>query len=180
MSKILDRIRNLFLEDSYREYNLREVARLAKLNPMTASKYLDMLVKNGIVKKNPERNYILFSADTESVSFRDMKKYYNVKKIRSSGLVDFLEKELSYPEVIILFGSFMKSENNAKSDVDIFVLSESKKKLDLSKLESKLGAEIQLFMHSRKEFEAMKRDNKELLNNILNGMSLSGFLEVFK
>ncbi len=180
MSIKLDTLMNLFLEDSYREFNLREVARLTELNPMTASKYLGRLVKDGVINKKSERNYILFSADTESISFRDMKKYYNVKKLRSSGLVDFLENELGYPDVIILFGSFAKAENTSESDIDLFVLSGSKKKLDLSEFESKLGAEIQLFKHSRKEFETMKRSNKELLNNILNGIILSGFLEVFK
>ncbi|MBN2331408.1 MAG: nucleotidyltransferase domain-containing protein [Candidatus Aenigmarchaeota archaeon] len=180
MSIKIDKLMNLFLEDSYSEFNLREVARIAKLNPMTASKYLKYLLKESVIKKRPERNFILFSADTESERFKDMKRCFNIKKIRSSGLVEYIEKELSYPEVIILFGSYAKAENSAESDIDIFILSESNKKLDLSVFESRIGAEIQIFKHSRKEFDAMKRDNKELLNNILNGVCLSGFLEVFK
>jgi predicted nucleotidyltransferase len=180
MSNKLDILTNLFVESSYREFNLREIARLTGLNPMTASKYLGRLEKEGVIRKKPERNYIFYSANTESITFRDLKKYHNVRKLRSSGLVDYIEKELGYPQAIVLFGSYSKAENNRESDIDLFILSESKKKLDLSGYMSKLGAEIQIFRHSRIEFEEMKAKNKELLNNILNGTVLNGFLEVFK
>lgn len=179
MSKKIDSLMNLFLKDSYSEFNLREVARLSKLNPMTVSKYLNRFVKDGILKKKSERNYILFSANTESIAFKDMKRAYNVSKIRSSGLIGFLEKEL-HPEVIILFGSFSKAENHAESDIDMFIITESRKKPDTSPFEKNLAAEIQLFIHSRKEFERMKKTNIELLNNVLNGTIISGVLEVFK
>ena len=178
MSKKIDNIINLFMEDSYREFSLRETARLSKLNPMTASKYLNMMVSNGIIRKRSDRNYILFSADTESEAFRDKKRSYNISKIRSSGLIGFLEKEL-HPEAIILFGSFSKAENHKESDIDMFVISESKKKPNLSGFERKLDSEIQLFIHSRKEFEELKNTSKELINNVLNGTIISGFLEVF-
>ncbi len=180
MSIKLDDIINIFIEDSYSKFNVREVARLAKLSPSTASKYLDKASKNGLLKKEKSRNFILFSADLESQEFRDMKIYNNIKKIRDSGIIDFMEKELNYPETIVLFGSYAKGENKKDSDIDIFVLSESKNKLDMQNFEKKLKAEIQIFFHNRKDLEHMKMNNKELLNNIINGVRLSGFLEVFR
>ena len=95
-------------------------------------------------------------------------------------MVEFIENELNYPEAIVLFGSYAKGENKKGSDIDLFILSESKNKLDLNDFEKKLDTEIQVFLHNRKDFEQMKVDNKELLNNIINGIKLSGFLEVFK
>ena len=179
MSKNLDNIMELFVEDSYSKFNVREVARLTKLSPSTASKHLKIAVKGGLLKKEKSRNFILFSADLESQRFRDMKVYNNIGKIRNSGLVDFIEKELNYPEVIILFGSYAKGENKKDSDIDLFILSESKNNLALVTFEKKLGAEIQVFLHNRKDAESMKGKNKELLNNIVNGIRLSGFFEVF-
>ncbi len=180
MSTKLDNIIELFIEDSYSKFNVREVARLVKLSPSTASKYLNDASKRGLLKKEKSRNLILFSGDLESQKFRDIKIYNNIKKIRSSGLVEFIEKELNYPEVIILFGSYAKGENKKDSDIDLFILSESKNKPALDIFEKKLGTEIQVFLHSRKDLERMKTGNKELLNNIANGLRLSGFLEVFK
>ena len=180
MSKKIDNIMELFIHDSYRKFNVREAARLAKSSPTTASNHLANAAKRGLLKKEKSRNLILFSADLESQSFRDMKIYSNVKKIRDSGIVELIENEVNFPEALVLFGSYAKGENKKDSDIDLFILSESKNKLDLEKFENILGAEIQIFLHSRKEFENMKIKNKELINNIINGIKLRGFLEVFK
>lgn len=180
MSKKIDDVLNLFMEEPQRQYNVREVARLTGLTPTTSSKYLRKLLKDGFLIKKKNRNMLLYSAHTESQSFRDFKIYYNIKKIRYSGLIEFIEKELNYPEAIILFGSYAKGENAKNSDIDLFILSESKKVLDLTFFEKKLKAEIQTSIHSRHDTEIMKLKNKELLNNIINGIKLSGFFEVFK
>lgn len=127
-----------------------------------------------------ERNMTIYAADTESNTFRDFKIYSNIRNIRSSGLVGFIEKELNYPETIILFGSYAKGENTRKSDIDFFILSESKKTLEFGAFEKKLGTRIQAFIYNRQETERMKTANKELLNNMIAGIRLSGFFEVFR
>ena len=182
MSKIIDidEILSIFVEEPDKKLNVREVARMAGVTPTTASKHLKNLSKNKFLLKKKERNMILYSADTESQTFRDFKIYQNIKKIKETGVVDFINTELSYPETIILFGSYAKGENTKRSDIDLFILSESKKGIDCGKFQKILGAEIQTFIYSRKETEGMKTKNKELLNNIINGTKLSGFFEVFK
>ena len=180
MSKKIDNMMNIFIENPHRRYNIREIGRMLKLSPTTCSKYLNGFARKGILKKERERNLVLFSADTENRDYKDLKIHLNIRGLRSSGLISFIERELNYPEVIILFGSFSKGENTKESDVDLFVLSESKRKLDMSRFESRIGARIQMFLHNHKEVEDMKRSNKELLNNIINGLRLSGFFEAFK
>ena len=182
MSKKIDKLKLLkpFLEEPHREFNVREISRLTGLNPTTCSRYLSSLLKEGYLTRKKERNLILYSADTESWTYRDFRVYRNIQNIRNSGLVRHIEEELGYPEAVILFGSYAKGENTMRSDVDLFILSEEKKKLELSSFERKLQAPIQLFIHTRREVEDMKTRNKELLNNILNGILLSGFFEVFR
>ena len=180
MSNKIDNILNLFIVDSYRKFNVREVARLVKISPSTASLYMNRFVKKKLLKKEINRNLILYSADQESREFRDMKTYENIKKIRNSGIVDFIEGELNYPEAIILFGSYAKGENKKDSDIDLFVLSESKNAMNVEKFEKIIGTDIQVFIFDRKEFDTMKLKNKELMNNFLNGIIISGFLEVFR
>ncbi len=180
MSKKIDDILVPFVEEPDRKFNVREVGRLLKINPSTASKYLYKLERGKFLISKRERKLILFSANTESQTFRDFKIYYNIKKIRQSGLVDFIEKETGFPLAIILFGSYAKGENAKRSDIDLFIFSESKTIPNLKKFEKDLGAEIQVFVHNRKEIEEMKTKNKELLNNIINGIRLSGFFEVLR
>lgn len=163
-----------------KEFHIRLLARETGLNPNTIINITKRLEKEGIlkIKKDKERNIVIIKADVENRIFRLRKRAYNLEKIYHSGVVDYLEDTLSYP-TIILFGSYAKSENHEKSDVDFFIIAGEKKKLDLGKYEKILGAEIQLFIHTKNEFERLKKTSPELLNNVLNGIILSGFVEAF-
>ena len=69
-----------------------------------------------------------------------------------------------------VFGSYVRGEQRKKSDIDIFLIAKEKK-IDLDKYEKKLNRKIQMFFS-----ENLSRLPKELQNNILNGIILSGFL----
>ena len=103
------------------------------------------------------------------------KKLYNLRSLYSSGLVDFLVQELSNP-AIILFGSYARGEDVETSDIDIFIETTQKEIPSLVKFEKKLQRKTQLFKYK----DISKVENKELSNNIINGITLNGFLEVFK
>ena len=173
-----NKIINLFLEYPEKEYHVREIAKLTGISPTTASKYLEALKKKNLLTSKYERNHLLYASKTDSQEYINLKVYTNLEKIRTSGLIKFLEEKLNYPSTIILFGSFAKGENISRSDIDIFILAESKKQLALEKYEKILKHEIQLFTFSKQEFNKLKKTNKELFNNIVNGYTLYGFLEV--
>ena len=86
-----------------------------------------------------------------------------------------MTQEFSNP-TIILFGSFSRGEDIEESDIDIYIETHSKKKISLKKFESSLNRNIQLFKH--KSIHQIR--NKDLANNIINGIVLSGYLEVLK
>lgn len=180
MSKIIqiEGIMKHFYNEPNRWYHVREIARLEKLNPTTASKYLDTSYKEQILNRKEERGHILFRANTESYAYKDSKIFYNIRMIRQSGLIEFLDKELHYPEVIVLFGSYAKGENNKNSDIDLFVISNKSKNPNLGEFEKKLNSKIQLFIKTRSEFYRIQKENKNLVNSFLNGIILKGFLEV--
>ena len=148
-------------------------------SPTTVSKYLDQLKQQGILISKKKFNHLFYRA-ADNFNFKDLKLNYNIKKIRDSGLIEYMIKEYNYPEVISLFGSFRKAENFSESDIDLIVISPLKKKLDFSKFEGKLGHKIQVFQHTKKSIEEMKIKNKELLNNFVNGYILYGYWELFK
>ncbi len=181
MSKIINNLSFLryFFDEPNKWFHVREMARLLKLTPTTASKYLNQLCKDGFLIKKQERKHLLFKANTESFSYKDAKVHYNTKSLISSGLIDYLDKELHYPKAIIIFGSYAKGENDKNSDIDIFVISNRKKGLNLEIFEKKLKAKIQLFIKNENEFFKMQKENKNLVNSILNGIVIKGYLEVF-
>ncbi len=182
MSKKIDKMKILenFMEEPEREFHIRELAKIVKVSPTTATSYLEDFKRENLLEKSKSRNVILYRANSQSSIFRETKKYINILKILKSGLVEYLNRQLNYPEAIILFGSYARGENTKQSDIDLFVLTSSKRELLLREYETKLGTNIQLFIYNRKEIQNMKSNNKNLLNNILNGIKLSGFIEVFK
>lgn len=176
----MDSILKQFLDNPQREIHIRELARKLKISPTTVSKILKNYEKKSILSSEKKLNHIIFRANIESKRFRIEKIYYNLTKMLDSKLLDYLENSFNNPEAIGIFGSFAKGEDTPKSDVDIFIISPNKKSLKFDEFEKKIGRKIHLFILSRKEVDLMKENNKELLNNMINGIILSGQWEVLR
>ena len=168
---------SIFLDNPGQEFHVREVARLTKKSPTTVSNKLKKFKKESLLTSKKERNHLLYKANTENKSYRDLKFFYNLKNIRTSGLIDYLNEYYNYPSAIILFGSFRKADNISSSDIDLCVITSKKEEPKLDKFEKKLKHKIQLFNFSKKEFI---KQNPQLMNNIINGFVLECFLEVFE
>lgn len=168
MLEIINRL-SAFFEDNYREFSVREYSRKIKISPPTASKILKGFAKEKLLSLRKERGFLLFKINRGNGVARDLSRIYWGEKLNN--LTVFLEEEL-YSDSIVLFGSLSKLETTEKSDIDIAIFTKSKKNIDLSKFEEKLGREIQLFV-----FESLGKVNKELKNNILNGYILAGYIK---
>jgi predicted nucleotidyltransferase len=73
-----------------------------------------------------------------------------------------------------MFGSYSRGEDVESSDIDIYLETPSKEEIKLEQFEKELGRSIQIFRF--KNIQQVK--NKDLANNIINGITLNGFLEV--
>ncbi len=175
-SKILE----LFLEEPEKEFHVRQISKILKKSPTTISKYLKELERENFLKSEKKLNHLCFKANSEREKFKKLKIEYNLNKIEKSGLIEYLIKFFNHPKTIILFGSYSKGENISKSDIDLFILSPIKKEASLASFEKKLKSPIQLMVKSSEEFDKMKLKNPGLLNNILNGSTIYGYLEIFK
>ena len=171
---------NIFIENPEKEFHLRELARKLKKSPTTISKELKQLIKKEIITMKKLSNHNYFRANTENKQYKQLKFSYNLQKIKNSNLIEILEEKFNYPEAIILFGSWQKAENNENSDIDILIITPTKKEINLKKIEKKLKTKIQIFQYSKKGIENLKERNKQLLNNMINGTTIYGFWEVFK
>ena len=175
-----DKLIEIFLREPEKEFYVRELARRLKKSPTTISRYLKEFEKKGILKSESKFNHLLFKAKTEREDFKQLKVNHNLKKINESGIIDFLVGEFNEPKAVVLFGSFSKGENIKTSDIDLLIVTPLKKEVNIEKFEDKLGHQVQLFLFSDKELEKMKEKNKGLLNSFINGITLQGFIEVFK
>jgi predicted nucleotidyltransferase len=175
----MEKIIGQFFDNPEREFYIREIARIVKKSPTTVSAKLDELVKKGILLREKKLNHCLFKANTENRVYRREKLVYNLAFVQNN-LLDFLVEEFNFPQAIILFGSFAKAENDLNSDIDLLVVSSSKKNINLKKFEEKIKRKIQLFVHSKEDIDKMKKTSPELVNSWVNGIKLYGNWELFR
>jgi len=170
---IKDRIKEYFFLHPTLKLRVRQIERIVKVPLPSAIRYAKELEKEGILKSSTIANVTIYSADRISKQFLLEKKLFNIRDLFSSGLVAFLIAEFSNPTIIV-FGSYSRGEDVEESDIDLYIETPSKKKVNPVKFEKKLLRKVQIFRYKNINYV----ENKELANNIINGITLNGFLEV--
>ncbi len=166
------KILEVFFDFPTKQFHLRQLSRMTGIAITSVRNYIDELLKEDLIMKITEGIYPSFKANRDEELFRFDKKLNMAERINSSGLISYLD-DVCMPDSIILFGSASRGEDLEESDVDLFVQSKEYK-IDLKKFEKKLNRKISVFFE--KDFAKL---NKELKNNILNGIKLFGYLKVF-
>ncbi|MFH0876437.1 MAG: nucleotidyltransferase domain-containing protein [archaeon] len=173
----MDRTAEFFFINPTKKHYLMDISRSIGLAHTSVKNNLEKLVKNGLliesVEKKGDRKFPLYTANLDNKTFKKYKTIHNISVIFQSKLIEFIEEKLM-PKSIVLFGSFQRGEDIEKSDIDLFVECK-KEELDISSFEKKLGRKIEL--HFNDNFNSYA---KELKNNVINGIVLSGFLEGYK
>ncbi len=159
-----EKILKLYFENPEKKFTIREISYKTKVPKSSVHRILSELKKEKIVSKDGEfiRNNL---SQIKKINFY-------IEKIVSSGLLEYLVEKLN-PSSIILFGSIRKGDSVKDSDVDIFVETCVEKKMDFVNFEKKIGHKIELFLETD-----INNLQKNLYNNIINGISLFGGLKL--
>ncbi len=166
------RIQEYFFRNPTSKLRVRQIERETNSPLPSVIRYVKELNTENILKREEIANIMTFSANRSSEEFLLEKKLYNYRTLTK--LKEYLIEQLDNP-IIIVFGSYAKGEDIEKSDIDIYIETPSKKEISLAKFEEPLQRNIQLFR--QKSIKEIK--NKELRNNIINGIILHGYLEIF-
>lgn len=173
----VSRTMEVFFVNPTKKHYLMDISRNVKLAHTSVKKNLDKLKEAKLIiesiEKKGERKFPLYNANLDDKQFKKYKIIHNISSILESKLIEFIEEKL-IPKSIVLFGSYLRGEDDEESDIDIFVECK-KEELTLKPFEKKLGRKIEL--HFNEDFNSYP---KELKNNIINGLALKGFLEGYK
>ncbi len=161
-----------FFDFPRKNFQMRELSRRIKLAQVSVIAHLKVLLQEGLVVREDKGIYPSFQANRDGEQFKLLKKQNLVWRISASGLLGHLEEKL-IPNCIILFGSAARGEDTEESDLDLFVQADEVK-LDLTKYEKIFHRKINPLFEPN-----LKNLNKELLNNLINGDVLQGYLKVF-
>ena len=158
-------------------FNLREIARPLKVSPTAVSNALKKLKDSRIVsvESSEKINLMSIKLNRDNKEAVEFKRTENLRLIYESGLSDFLYNE--FPGCsIVLFGSYSKGydvSGKESSDIDVAVVGSKEKKIDLSKFEKLLERTINLNF-----YDSWKAIHKHLRDNIADGITLSGGIEI--
>jgi predicted nucleotidyltransferase len=168
------KVLNCFFREPTKKYSLKEISIKSKIAHTSVKMILNDLIKEKLIILEKEikgkRIFPVYFANVNCDYYKKLKKINNLKELLEIELIETIEEEFM-PKSIILFGSFSKGEDIEGSDIDIFVESEENE-INLKKFEKKLFRKINLY------FGDLKKLNKNLKENIINGIVLEGFIEL--
>lgn len=162
----------LFINNPYDRYYLREAARILDISPMTVKRALDLLVQERLLTREEFKNQILYKANLDSQAFLYQKIAYNLAWFEQVNLVDLVQEKLPGLSSLILYGSFAKGENDKTSDIDLLAISQAKAEVNLSQY---LGRVTSLVVFSPSQWKEQAQKNKAFyIDVITEGIVLLG------
>lgn len=166
----------MFFDEPTKEHYLREISKKSDLAHTSVKNHLEKLLELDIIEEHElqrgERTYPTYIR-MDNEKYRFYKRLDMLCRIEESGLREYIDKVFS-PDCIVLFGSASRGEDIEESDIDLY-LQACKKEIDLSRYEESLNRDIQLHIN-----ESLESYPDELMNNIANGIVLTGYLEVIR
>lgn len=164
-------IMRVFFEYPEEEFGVRKTARILGIAPASASKELKKLAAFGLLREKKEHNMNLYSAALENEIYRDMKIFYTIWKIRSSGVTKYIQRELGKC-AIVLVGMGAMGLDNQESGINLIIFSEKNEKLDFERFSKKINRELKA-----KVVGSMSELNEEEKEELLNGVVIEGILK---
>jgi len=149
-----------------KEIHVKGLARHLKISSQTANYYLKFYKKEGILKERQEGNLMLYSL-TDNSLVRQLKIFYILNI-----LSEFSKKFVKQNKVtsILLYGSHASGTYDRNSDIDVLIISQSKKlNLDeVKRLERKTGKEVKIQVFSLGEWRNLKRKKDSFIQSVIS------------
>lgn len=162
----------LFLSSS-RHWHFNEIMKKANISRPQLVQWLSRFQRDGIIKRvKPKGKMPYYMQNFDNPNFQQRKRFFTLKLLAESGLLKHLTS-LKDAKVVILFGSFSRSDWHDDSDIDIFIYGNDED-FEQGKYELKLKRDIQV--HAAKTRKDLKRIDK-MIPYILMGDFIKGSIE---
>lgn len=149
-------------------FHLNEISRRTRVSPSTVSKLLAGLEKDGFIERKVIGASHVFKIKNEAPVIKQLKVLVNVFLLMEHKIVEKILEVDEYALSIVLYGSFATGSNDDKSDFDLLVVSNNKKKFDLVAdfLEKKTGVTTNITVFSVLDWKKCKQKNKPFYESV--------------
>lgn len=157
----------MFHEKPMQELHEREVVRRTGISKGSANKILRKLSEIDVLERDKRGRMVFYSLNMENAVARQFKVLFNVYSLNE--LVNEIKQ---YCKKIILFGSCSEGTDTEESDVDLFILTNEKSRVNSKVNSYQVGRRIAPVIVNSNEFVELRRKDKPLYDRILKGISL--------
>ena len=159
-------LNHLFLNQT-REYYLNELAFETGISAATIVRELDKIESLDIITKTKKGHTSYYRINKSCIIYEELKRIFLKFELTD----DIIEYELRGFDIkfALIYGSFARGTETETSDMDLLIIGNADRTIILravSKLESKIGREINYILWSESEFKEKIKQDISLLENI--------------
>lgn len=161
--KILD----FLLRHPGRQFLASEIQKAIKISKGGVNLSLRELAAEGLVKREKRGKIFLYSVDHAQPVIKQLRVLKNIELLNPA-----VNKIRGLSEKIILFGSSARGEDTPKSDIDLFVLTDSPEEVEGILKKRKLSRGLQLIIRTPVAFTEMEKKEPVFFEEISRGITL--------
>lgn len=165
------RVLSVLFGNVARSYYASEIIARAQIGSGAVQREIARLEASGLITSERIGNQKHYRANERSPVFEPLRELV----LRTTGLADVLRDALAplAPQLVaaFVFGSIARREDNASSDVDLFVVSDTLSLADLfgalERARRQLGREVNPIVHSRLEIATLRRKKNSFIERVM-------------
>lgn len=183
------KILELFYKEKDKKIHLRDIARKTKMNENSASRFLNTLEKQNILKSERDANlkkYFIRKNNKvyATLSLFDIEKFNKLPISRRHAIEFFFKYLEKKPIILVLFGSTAKETFTNKSDIDLLmIVNERIKTEDAEKhVSAQTGIRISCFQINYKDFlnEIKTKNDKVIASAVNTGYPITNHIKFYE
>ena len=181
-SKVRQNILKLLFADPQKKLYLSEIAKKINASVGNCRRELDKMTEAGVLKTKKQGNLAFYAVNRQGAIYGELAKIIS-KTIGPEMELKKLISGLVGVKFAFIFGSYLKKDFSADSDLDLFLIGEVDETKLLKKirpLEDLLGREINYHLYQEKDFKTKIKTNSFLRNISRNYLLLAGDENEFK
>lgn len=172
MSSKKNNVLELFFNEGTKHWHFKEIVKKSKISEDRANYWLKQFIKEKlIIHIKPKGKMPYFIANFEHPNYKNKKKLFALNRLYDVGFLSYLQS-LEKAKVIVIFGSFSRSDWYSDSDIDVFILGDPKEMKYGTRL---LGREVEVHLFKNKE--EIKQIRSGLIKNVINGYFIKGNIQ---
>jgi predicted nucleotidyltransferase len=164
----------MFLHPEERFY-IREIEKLTQVSQGALQRELKSMVEMGILQAEKKGRQTFYFANKANPIYSELHSIV----FKTFGVADVLKKALksieSKIETAFIYGSVAKDEDTARSDIDLFIISDidfGNISVSLSKYEETLGRPINLYTITPNEFKTKLKGKNHFISSVIKAQKI--------